>query len=372
MRILLIILRKEFLQIFRNKMMLPIIFIMPFVQTLVLVYAATLDLQHTNITIVDLDHSQMSEKLCSKFDASSFFDVNFGQCDYDNLDKMLLTETTKAVLIIPHNFENDMRTGIKTQLQLNINAIDGQTAGLINIYVNQTILSLLKELKPFVNKTDLMVMPASIQAKPRFWYNETLNYKHFMLPGILTILISMIGIFLTSLNLVREKEMGTIEQINVTPIKKWQFLSGKLIPFWLIGLFDLALGILIGVILFDLPIEGSILSLFIFSGLYLFTAIGLGLLISDFADTQQQAMFTIFFFFLIFVLMGGVFTSVESMPVWAQYINKINPLYYFMKIIRAILLKGSGIKDMMNEFFALLVYGIIAMSVAVWQYRKTN
>ncbi|MCK9321587.1 MAG: ABC transporter permease, partial [Bacteroidales bacterium] len=258
--------------------MLPIIFIMPFVQTLVLVYAATLDLQHTNITIVDLDHSQMSEKLCSKFDASSFFDVNFGQCDYDNLDKMLLTETTKAVLIIPHNFENDMRTGIKTQLQLNINAIDGQTAGLINIYVNQTILSLLKELKPFVNKTDLMVMPASIQAKPRFWYNETLNYKHFMLPGILTILISMIGIFLTSLNLVREKEMGTIEQINVTPIKKWQFLSGKLIPFWLIGLFDLALGILIGVILFDLPIEGSILSLFIFSGLYLFTAIGLGLL----------------------------------------------------------------------------------------------
>lgn len=352
--------------------MIPIIFVMPFVQTLVLVYAATFELQNTNITIVDLDHSQMSRKLGSKFDASPFFDVEFEQCDYDNIDKMLLTESTKAVLIIPHDFENDMRMGIKTQLQLNINAIDGQTAGLISIYVNQTILSLLKELKPFMNKTDLSMMPASIHAKPQFWYNATLNFKHYMLPGILTILISMIGIFLTSLNLVREKEMGTIEQINVTPIKKWQFLSGKLIPFWLIGLFDLALGLFIGVVLFDLPIEGSIFSLFVFSGLYLFTAIGLGLLISDFADTQQQTMFTIFFFFLIFMLMGGIFTSVESMPIWAQYVNKINPLYYFIKIIRAILLKGSGIQDMMNEFFALLAYGIIAMSVAVWQYRKTS
>ena len=372
MRTLLIILRKEFLQIFRNKVMIPIIFVMPFVQTLILVYAATLELKNTNITIVDLDHSAISQSLCSKFEASPFFNVNFESGNNENTDNMLLTEHTKAVLVIPENFENDLRTGMKTKLQLNINAIDGQGAGLISIYVNQTILSQLGTVNPFLNKSQLNVMPSSISTSSRFWYNESLNFKHFMLPGILTILVSMIGIFLTALNLVREKEMGTIEQINVTPIKKWQFIAGKLFPFWIIGLVVLAIGIGIGIVLFDLPCRGSLLTLFVFTCLYLITAIALGLLISDFASTQQQAMFTIFFFFLIFVLMGGIFTSVESMPDWAQDVNKINPMYYFMKIVRSVLLKGSTIKDLITEFFALLGYGILALVVAVWQYRKVN
>lgn len=352
--------------------MIPIIFILPFVQTLILVYAATLELKNTNITIVDLDHSVISQTLCSKFEASPFFNVSFESGYDENTENLLLTEKTKAVLIIPENFENDLRSGIKTQLQLNINAIDGQGAGLINIYVNQTILSQLRNVKPFATKTNLKVLPATINANSRFWYNETLNFKHFMLPGILTILVSMIGIFLTSLNLVREKEMGTIEQINVTPIKKWQFIAGKLIPFWIIGLLVLGMGIGIGILLFDLPFRGSLLTMFVFTCLYLITSIALGLLVSDFASTQQQAMFTIFFFFLIFVLMGGVFTSVESMPEWAQTVNKINPMYYFMKIVRSVLLKGSTIKDLITEFFALLGYGITALVVAVWQYRKVN
>lgn len=166
--------------------------------------------------------------------------------------------------------------------------------------------------------------------------------------------------------------MGTIEQINVTPIKKWQFLAGKLLPFWIIGIIVLSLGLGIGMLLFDVPFRGSVLTMFIFTGLYLFTAIGLGLLVSDFASTQQQAMFTIFFFFLIFVLMGGILTSVESMPEWAQIVNRINPMYYFMRIIRSVLLKGSQVKDLLVEFFSLLVYGILAMSIAVSQYRKTS
>ncbi len=353
-------------------MMIPIIFVMPFVQTLILVYAATLDIKNTQITIVDQDHSALSQKLISKFVASPFFDVEIAINDDVFLKDQLLKDSSKAVVIIPSNFERDLRQGIPTQIQLNINAIDGQGAGLVSIYVSQTIMSILKDLKPFASKANLMVMPAKISSAPRYWYNPELNFKHYMLPGILVILVSMIGIFLTSLNLVREKEMGTIEQINVTPIKKWQFLTGKLLPFWIIGILDLSLGLVIGMVLFGMPFRGSVFTMFIFTGLYLFTTIGLGLLVSDFAATQQQAMFTIFFFFLIFVLMGGIFTSVESMPYWAQIVNRINPMYYFMKIIRSVLLKGSGIRDLWSEFVSLLVYGILAMSVAVWQYKKTS
>lgn len=372
MRILLIILKKEFKQIFRNRIMIPIIFVMPFVQTLILVYAATLELKDTQITIIDQDHSAFSQELISKFEASPFFNVEISEFSEDKISDYLISESSKAVLVIPTDFENELRSGTKSNLLLNINAIDGQGAGLISIYVSQTVMSMLKTIHPFVNNPDLMVMPKTISTKPSYWYNPTLNFKYYMLPGILVILVSMIGIFLTSLNLVREKEMGTVEQINVTPIKKWQFLTGKLLPFWIIGIFVLGLGLLIGIILFDLPFRGSIFTLLLFTGLYLFTSIGLGLLVSDFASTQQQVMFTIFFFFLIFVLMGGIMTSVESMPDWAQTINRINPMYYYMRIIRSVLLKGSQVKDLLVEFFSLLVYGIIAMSVAVWQYRKTS
>ncbi len=372
MRTLLIILRKEFKQIFRNKMMIPIIFIMPFVQTLILVYAATLELKDTEITIVDQDHSAMSQQLISKFEASPFFKVKVSVYDDNKIENELLRDSSKAVMVIPANFENDLRQGISTKLLLNVNAIDGQGAGLISIYVSQTVVSMLKDLQPFVSKTNLMVMPSKINTQSRYWYNPELNFKHFMLPGILVILVTMIGIFLTALNLVREKEMGTIEQINVTPIKKWQFLTGKLLPFWIIGIVVLSIGLGIGMILFGVPFRGSVLTMFIFTGLYLFTSIGLGLLVSDFASTQQQAMFTIFFFFLIFVLMGGILTSVESMPDWAQVVNRINPMYYFMRIIRSVLLKGSEVKDLLVEFFSLLIYGILAMSIAVWQYKKTN
>ncbi|HNQ68249.1 MAG TPA: ABC transporter permease [Bacteroidales bacterium] len=371
MRTVLIILRKEFKQIFRDRMMIPIIFFMPFVQTLILVYAATLELKNTNITIVDIDHSDFSRHLIAKFNASPFFKVNYQEYNYSLIEDDILKDETKSVLIIPANFEKDIRSGVPVNLQMNINAIDGQSAGLINIYVNQILSGFIKE--ELVEKTAINpgLLPASINVKSRYWYNEELNFKHFMLPGILVILISMISIFLTSLNLVKEKERGTIEQINVTPIHKWQFLIGKMLPFMIIGIFELTLGLSIGMLLFNLPFAGSVLTLFVFTLIYLFAGIGMGLLISDFAATQQQAMFTIFFFFLIIILMSGIFTSVESMPDWAQSVNKVNPVYYFMRILRSVILKGSTISDLLNEFIALIIFGITVMSFAVWRYRKT-
>lgn len=371
MRIIITILQKEFRQIFRNRTMLPIIFIMPLIQTLILVYAATLELKNAPIAIVDYDNSSISHEMVSHFDASPFFRLRAGAYSGQYVADELKYNRSKAVIIIPRGFQSRMQYGLPASIQMNINAIDGQTAGLISIYSEQIIG---RSLAAYSQKTELPVSAhtARVDVSARYLYNETLNFKHFMLPGILTILVTMIGCFLTALNLIREKEMGTIEQINVSPVGKFQFLIGKILPFWVIGLFDLALGIGIGMWLFSLPFAGSVFTLFVLASVYLFTAIGLGILVTDFARTTQQVMFTIFFFFLLFVLMSGIFTSAESMPHWAQEVNRINPVYYFMKGIRMILLKGSGMGDISTELLSLGTLGTLVMAIAVWQYRKTS
>jgi ABC-2 type transport system permease protein len=372
MRTILFILQKEFKQILRNRVMLPIIFIIPLVQTLVLVYAATLELKEAKISIMDFDNSPMSRRLCADFIASPFFSVDVIMPDNMAIAELLLTEQSKAVVVIPQDLEYNIMQNIPAKIQVNIDAVDGQSAGIINIYVQQIVNRMASESTIIPVEVAMQKMPVKAEIRSRFWYNPTLNFKHFMLPGILVILVTMMGSFLSALNLVREKELGTIEQINVTPIKKWQFLVGKLLPFWIIGLVVLGVGLLIGIFIFNMPFVGSVWTLLLFTGLYLFAAIGLGLLVSDFARTQQQAMFTIFFFFLIFVLMGGIFTSVESMPHWAQEVNRINPLFYFMKAIRAILLKGAGVKQIASELISISVYGVLVMIIAVWRYRKTS
>jgi ABC-2 type transport system permease protein len=203
-----------------------------------------------------------------------------------------------------------------------------------------------------------------------FWYNPELNYQVFMLPGILVILVTIIGMFLPALNLVREKEIGTIEQINVSPIKKYQFIAGKLVPFLIIGLFELSFGLAFGKLVYAIPLEGNLLLLFGFASVYLMAALGMGLFISASSSNQQQVMFMSFFFLLTFILMSGIFTPVESMPHWASWVNIVNPFAYFMKVIRMVLLKGSTFADIRHEFFSMLLFAAGILSLAVWRYRK--
>jgi len=210
-----------------------------------------------------------------------------------------------------------------------------------------------------------------IQVTNRYWYNELLNYKHYMLPGVLGILILAIGFILAGLNLVKEKERGTIEQINVTPIKKYQFIIAKMVPFLIIGLIDLALGLIIGKLAFSIPFEGSIALLFLGSAIFMVAVLGLALFISTFSGTQQQFMFTAFFFIIIFVLMSGIFTPLESMPVWAQKFDLINPAAYVMRINRMVMLKGSTFQDVSREIYSLMVIAIVFTALAVSRYRKT-
>ena len=371
MRTIIYIIQKEFIQIFRDKTMLPVIFILPIVQLIVLVYAATLEMKHIDMIVVDNDLSTVSRKLVSKFDGSPFFYVNSATFNIKEAEHEMTADNVDIILNIPAGFEKKLLKEKRSSLQLQINAINATAAGLTNAYANYVLADFNKNI---ITEYIHSIPPAhqkTLNINYSFWYNPELNYKIYMLPGILVILITIIGMFLAALNIVREKEMGTIEQINVTPIVKYQFIFGKLFPFWVIAMFELAFGLTIGKLLFNIPMEGSLLLLFGFTAVYLIAALGIGLLISTLANTQQQVMFIVFFFMLTFVLMSGIFTPTESMPQWAHYVNILNPYAYFMRVIRMVLLKGSGFLDIYKEIVALIIYGTIVLSLAVWRYRKT-
>jgi len=344
---------------------------MPIIQLIVLVYAATLEMKKIDMVVVDQDLSSTSRRLISKFDGSPFFEVNGSTFNIREAENEITRDKADIVIVIPPDFEKELFKENKSRLQLQINAINATVAGLTNAYASSVIADFNRNI---ITENINYIQPSlskNISISTSYWYNPELNYKIYMLPGILVILITIIGMFLAALNIVREKEMGTIEQINVTPILKYQFIFGKLFPFWVIALFELAFGLTIGKMLFDIPMIGSLWLLFGFTAVYLIVALGLGLFVSTLSNTQQQVMFLMFFFMLTFVLLSGIFTPVESMPEWAHWVNKINPYAYFMRVIRMILLKGSGFWDISKEFFSLLIYGTVILSLAVWRYRKT-
>jgi ABC-2 type transport system permease protein len=371
MKTIFYILQKEFLQVFRNRMMVPMIFGIPLVQMLILVYAATFEMKKIDMVVVDHDFSPTSRGLIAKFSGIPFYNTDRAVSTVEEGENLLTDNEADMVLVLPAGLERDLMREDVGHIQLLINAIDGNSAQLIHAYsqfvirdFNQMLIADWKGMPGFA-------APVSIHITENYWYNPVLDYKWYMAPGILAILVTIIGMFLTGMNLVREKETGTIEQLNVTPIRKHQFIAGKLIPFWLIALFDLAFGLFIAWLVFNLPIVGSLGLLFGFAGIYLLGILGLGLFISTVAHTQQQVMFVSFFFMIIFILMGGIFTPVESMPEWAQIVNHANPVFYFMRILRMILLKGSGFHELIKEFFGLLFLGILFLSLAIRRYRKT-
>jgi len=372
MRILFTLLAKEFKQIFRNRFMLPVIFIIPVIQMILLTYAASLEMKDIKIAVVDQDYSQASRLLVSKFSGSPFFEINLQTNSYDEAVRMLTRDRVDVILHIQHNFEKKLYSEQETDLQLVVNAINATEAGLINAYCTQIVSGYNNQIRSDWFGMDAGGGMTALEIIPKLWYNPLLDYKIYMFSGILVIIVTLIGMMLTALNLVREKEMGTTEQINVTPIRKYQFIIAKLLPFWVIAIFELAFGLLVGRLLYGLPMEGSLVLLFMFTCVYLFVVLGFGLFLSTISNTQQQMMFIAFFFMLTFILMSGVFTPAESMPAWAQKVNLVNPAAYFMRVIRMVLLKGSGFRDISREFYSLGVYAVVILALAVTNYRKTT
>ena len=354
--------------------MLPIIFVLPLLQLLILSNAASFEIKNIKFSYIDNDHSAASRELISKFQASNYFNIINSFPSKKEADFQMQTGKVDVILEIPNHFERNLIKEIGTNLSVSINAIDGAAAGVENVYISQIINGFNQKIQTQLyqyNEADY-VRPVNIVTIPSFWYNNTLNYKTFMVPGILVLLVTMLTLFLSSMNVVREKEIGTLEQINVTPIKKYQFIVGKLFPFWVLGLVILTVGLIIAKVVFSVPILGNIGLIYFFTAVYLLVILGIGLIISNHSDTQQQAMFIAWFFSVVFILMSGLFTPIESMPVWAQNLTLLNPIRYFVEIIRMVMLKGATFSDISRPFFIIVFYAFALNGIAVWSYKKVN
>ena len=375
MKTIIFIIQKEFKQIFRNKGMLPIIFVLPLLQLVILSNAATFEIQNIKFSYIDHDKTSFSRELIDKFNASEYFNVLTDFSSEKEASSAMLKGEVDVILEIPQYFERDLLKEQKINLSVIINAIDGAAAGVENVYINQIIQSFNKNATGKLirsNQNSIKNNFKTIDSIPLFWYNETLNYKTFMVPGILVLLVTMITLFLSGMNIVREKEIGTLEQINVTPIKKHQFIIGKLFPFWVIGLGLLTIGLILGKLIFDVPMLGNIFLIYFYTGIFLLVILGMGFFISNYTETQQQAMFISWFFIVIFILMSGLFTPIESMPNWAQSLTELNPIKYFVEVMRMVMLKGSSFTDIIPQLSKTLLYAIVMNGLAVWSYRKTN
>ena len=372
MKIIFFILQKEFLQIFRNKTMLPMILVLPIVQLLVLTYAVTFEMKEIRMYVVDNDHSSMSQKLISKFEGSPFYTIEGYSFSVNDAEKALLSDKADIILNIPTGFEKKLFRENQSKLQFIVNAINANVAALSNAYSSMVLSDFNSNIISEMIGASSGNKFKNIQINYSYWYNPEMDYKIFMAPGILVMLITTIGLFLSGMNIVREKEIGTIEQINVTPIKKHQFIIGKLLPFMIIGIADLAIGLVIAKLLFNIPIMGNILILFAYAIVYLYTLLGMGLFISTITNTQQQALFMTWFCLVVFILMSGLFTPIESMPQWAQYLDYLNPVAYFIRVMRLVLLKGSGLAAVIDQFILLGTWGTIIFSLAVLRYKKTT
>lgn len=370
MRTILHIIRKEILQIRRNKQMLPMLTILPVFQVILLSFAANYEFRNLKLCVVDNDHTIVSQRFAQSFSASGFFVLSGYANSPKEAFEQLQRDEADLVIEIPANFSADLIRENHAPVNLRLNAVNSQKAGVGAAYALSIVNSFNEKIRIETRGPDgnssFKIESATIN-----WYNPLLNYKTLMVPGILATMLSILILMVSAMNIVREKEIGTIEQLNVTPVKKYQFIIGKLVPFWVMGHVIFWLGISAGLLIFHVPFEGSPLVLELFLACYLPVVLGMGLFVSTLVDTQQQAMFVAFFFILIFILMSGLMTPVENMPEWAQRANVINPVKYLVLVNRLVLLKGASLHEIGSYCLYMLAYGAGIISLAVWRYRKT-
>ena len=381
MRRILYLAQAEVLHIVRDRILLAQVLVVPVIQLLILSNAATFQIRNTPIHVVDLDRSQASRGVINHLAANGHFVIVDTTPSVSRADERLLDGSITMAVVIPNDFETSLvRTGVG-EVQLSVNAEKGSAAGIVQSYAQQVLTDYAAGLKRTARRAtmgDPPMMVGRVLSDPapridirvRPLYNATQNYKHYMVPGILVALMTMIGTLLSAQNIAREKELGTLEQLNVTPITRGEFIVAKLMPFWALGLIELALGLIVGKLVFGIPMRGSLPLLFGVAGVYLVVALGIGLWISALVDTQQQAMFVTFFIVNVYLLMSGLFTPVDSMAPWVQQVSVVNPVRHFVTISRAILMKGAGPAEIAQPFFILLGTAAVVLVVAVRQYQK--
>jgi ABC-2 type transport system permease protein len=370
----------EVLHVVRDKATLAQVVVVPVVQLLVLSNAATFTIRETPAYVVDLDRSPTSRGLLTRFTASGHFRISGASGSTDLANDALLRNDATLVVVIPRDFERSLVREGAADVLLSVNAEKGSAAGIVQSYASDILADYSRELGAELRPGRSTVVAAEragpltgvarIEGRVRSWYTPTLNYKHYMVPGILVALVTLISTLLSAQNIAREKEIGTLEQLNVTPITKGQFITAKLLPFWVLAMADLCIGLFIGWSVFGVPMRGSLALRLATTGVYLVVTLGIGLLISSRVETQQQAMFVTFFIMMIYLLMSGLFTPVDSMPHWVQVAAELNPVKHFVGMSRAILIKGAGPAEIARPLGILVVFAVGIFWLAVGQYQK--
>lgn len=366
------LIEKEFKQIRRNSFLPRLIIAMPVVMMLVLPWAANQEVKNVKLGITDHDHSPASERLVHKITSSGYFLLTDVSPTGDIAMNSIESGKADILLEIPPDFERDMIREGAAQVLISANAVNGTRGGLGASYLSSIIQDYAEEWREAYRSSANRSTVPRFTVDFRYNFNPHLDYKVFMVPALMVMLLTLLTGFLPALNIVGEKEAGTIEQMNVTPVKKLMFVLAKLIPYWIIGLVVMIICMGLGAWVYHLYPTGSLLTIFLFATIYILLVSGLGLVISNYSDTMQQAMFVMFFFMMIMLLMSGLFTPVSSMPDWAQKITIFNPLKYFMEVMRLVYLKGSAFREMIPQFIALCSFAFVLNTWAIISYRKNN
>jgi len=364
---------KEFIQVFRDKRTRILLFAPPIVQMLIFGYAATYEIHHVATVVLDLDHSQESRELVSRFTSSPYFDVQHQLTDSRQVGDLIDRGQATIALQINPGFAEDLRKGQTAPLQVIVDATNSNTALIASGYINQIAIGFAKDYQlDRINRISphLSERTPNVQLEQRPWYNPDLRSRWFFVPGIVGSLTLVLVVNLTAFAVVREREIGTLEQIMVTPIRPAEFILGKTLPFFLIGLLDVSLIAVVGTLWFQVPFRGQLWVLFTGAILFLLCMLGVGLLISTVSATQQQALVTSFFFIMPAVTFSGFGFPISTMPQWLQYLTYASPLRYFLVVLRGTYLKGVGMDILWPEMSAMLALGLGLLTLAVLRFHK--
>jgi drug efflux transport system permease protein len=364
---------KEFIQIFRDPRMKSIVFVTPVMQMLLFGYAVNTDVDHVATAVLDLDNSVSSREITARFEHSGYFDMVARVAKESQMRLLMDRGRVQAILRFNKGFEANLRAGKKAGLQVIVDGTDSNTARIVLDYSNQITGRYSQELlkKRFARLAGARIEPGKVDLENRAWFNENLESRLFYVPGVISLLVLVVTVMLTSMAVVREKEIGTMEQILVTPIKPSEFILGKTLPFALLGFVDVIMISLVAVFWFDVPIRGNPLLMLVSAGLYLMSTLSVGLLISTVSKTQQQAMMTTFFYIFPVNLLSGFFFPIANMPEIVQWMTYLNPMRYFIVISRGIFLKGVGFEILWPQMLALLVLGVLTLWFTARRFKKT-
>lgn len=356
---------KEFIQVLRDRRMRAIVFVTPVLQLLAFGYAVTTDVNDISTALCDLDKSYESREFARRLEASGYFTIRYTPGSPGEIRDLMDRGKALSAIQINRGFGSDLKKGNPVAIQIIVDGTDSNTATVAMDYASRIAARFARELAP-----STAAAPARIDLRTVAWYNPELKSRNYNVPGVIAIVIMLTCLLLTSMAVVREREIGTMEQLMVTPLRPFELMLGKTIPFAAIGFFDMVLVTVLAVLKFSIPLRGSLFVMPLSTGIYLLSVLGTGLFISTISRTQQQALMATFLFYVPAVLLSGFMFPVENMPVLIQYVTYLNPLRYFLVIIRGIFLKGSGLDILWSQMLPLLTLGVLVIALSSLRFRK--